>query len=252
MSKVENDTTRGPIPAVIIAGPRTGGTFLAHGLSNHPQVYCERQEVMHVDSSYRMAKPDLLFPTILEMVWGETGYLIAACKLQYSQAGYAGVWEYIQERQARVIHLRRHNKARQAISLIINEMARAGAIPFHPQHARVTPKHISVTIERERLLRTVQRLNRYEGAWNEKLAASSLHVLDMSYRQLIGDGTISAVQIAPQAGNLICKFLGVQAAPMPVGIRRINPGPLDRMVTNWNDIAPLLGRAEFTGVREMV
>ena len=247
MTKVENDTTRDPTPAIIVAGPRTGGTFLAHGLSNHPQVYCERQEVMHVDSSYRQVYPPPKFVTILEMVWGETGYLVAACKLQYSQAGYAGVWDYIKERQARVIHLRRRNKARQAISLIINEMARSGAIPFHPQHARATPARITVTIEPERLLKTVEKIKREEATWDAKLAESELPVLKLSYRRIIGAGITSAPQIAPPAVKAICEFLSIQNAPMAVGIRRINPWPLDKMLANWNEIEPLLGRPEFDG-----
>ena len=81
MTKVENDTTRDPTPAIIIAGPHTGGTFLAHGLSNHPDVYCERQEVLHLGSSYRMIEAGLSSLDILKIVWGQTGYLVSACKL---------------------------------------------------------------------------------------------------------------------------------------------------------------------------
>ena len=95
MTRIENDLTRDPQPAIIIAGPRTGGTFLAHGLSNHPQVYCERQEIIHVNSSYRLVGLGLMPADILRIVWGQSGYLVSACKLQYSQAGYPGIWELI-------------------------------------------------------------------------------------------------------------------------------------------------------------
>ena len=247
MTKVENDTTRDPAPAVIIAGPRTGGTFLAHGLSNHPDVYCERQEVLHLGSSYRMIEAGLSSLDILKIVWGQSGYLVSACKLQYSQAGYGGIWEHILERGARIIHLCRRNKLRQAVSLIINQMARDGAIPFHPQHARETPSRIAVTIDARRLQATAERLIKDQTVWTSRLLESGLPVLRLSYRAVIGEGVISAKAVAPATAERICEFLGVVPHALPVNLKRINPWPLDKMIANWNDIEPLLGRPEFDG-----
>lgn len=245
MTRVENDTTRDPMPVVIIAGPRSGGTSLAHGLSNHPDVYCERQEVMHIQSSYRQAAPALKSAEILDIVWGQSGYTVAACKLQYSQAGYIGVWGLITEREAHIIHLRRHNKMRQAISLIINEMARDGSIPFHPQHARATPKRMAVAMDPERLQKTAARIIKHESTWQSRLFEARLPTITLSYRQIIGEGVISAQQVAPAAAKRICEFLGIPYRGLPVGLRRINPWPLDKMIANWCDIEPLMGKPEF-------
>ena len=51
MPKVENDETKYLArPAVLIASVRSGGTFLAHCLSNHPQIFCDRGESLHYRS----------------------------------------------------------------------------------------------------------------------------------------------------------------------------------------------------------
>jgi LPS sulfotransferase NodH len=247
MAKVQNDLTRDPMPALILAGPRSGGTFLAHGLSNHPDIYCERQEVMHIDSSYRMAVPSLKAAEILEIVWGQPGYTVAACRLQYSQADYGRVWPLVKEREAKIIHLRRRDKMRQAVSLIINEMARDGSIPFHPQHARATPKRIAVMIEPERLKAMVARLIKQETFWQSQLFEARLPMISLTYRAIIGEGVISAQQVAPAAAKRVCEFLGVAYRGLPVGLRRVNPWRLEKMIANWSDIEPLMGAPEFKG-----
>ena len=57
---VQNDRTKNLArPAVVIASVRSGGTYLAHCLSNHPQVFCDRGESLHHDSLWhRYLKAD--------------------------------------------------------------------------------------------------------------------------------------------------------------------------------------------------
>jgi LPS sulfotransferase NodH len=151
----------------------------------------------------------------------------------------------VKEREAKIIHLRRRDKMRQAVSLIINEMARDGSIPFHPQHARATPKRIAVTIGPERLKAMVARLIKQETFWQSQLFEARLPMISLTYRAIIGEGIISAQQVAPAAAKRVCEFLGVPYRGLPVGLRRVNPWRLDRMIANWSDIEPLMGAPEF-------
>lgn len=247
MPTVENDLTRDPRPAVIIAGPRTGGTFLAHGLSNHPDVYCERQEVMHIKSSYRTPVVTLSAEDILNVIWGQTGYLVAACKLQYAQAGYPGAWDLMLERGARIIHLRRKNRLRQAVSVLINRMVRDASLPMHPQHSRQSPKRIAVTLRAENLLATARKLIKQEEWWTERIGGADLPALNLTYAEIVGEGQISAVQIVPKTVRDICAFLEIMPKPMPVGLKRVNPWPLNEMIANWADIEGILNEPEFAG-----
>ena len=245
MARIENDTTRDPIPFVIIAGPRTGGTFLAHGLSNHPDIYCERQEVIHVNSSYRMASAHLTPVNILDIVLGQNGYRSAGCKLQYSQAGYQHVWKHVRQRKARIIHLTRDNKVRQAVSAIINRKARAGEIEIHPQHSWALAKCPAVTIEPAVLMDEIAAIMEPMKKWRERIAESALECLSLTYEQIVGPGTVEAAAIAEPAARRLCEFLRVDWAPMPVALRRINPWPIDRIVTNWPAIVAALAGTDY-------
>jgi len=65
---VDNDRTKGlALPFLILAHVRTGGTFCAHALSNHPQVYCDRGETLHHLSAWRKAHVSV--GKIVETIW---------------------------------------------------------------------------------------------------------------------------------------------------------------------------------------
>ena len=245
MPRVENDLTRDPRAAVIIAGPRAGSTFLAHCLSNHSDVYCERQEVMHVQSSYRRASIELTPRDILEIVFGQSGHVVAACKLQYSQALYPGAWDCIAEHKASIIHLVRGNKLRQAVSRIINRMARANEIDLHPQHSWRLTARPAVTIPPQSIMEEIESIATSVTEWREKIEQSGLKCLSLSYVDIVGDGLVEAKAMNPATSVRLCQFLAIRSMPLHCDLKRINPWPLSEIVTNWSEIVEFMKTTEY-------
>lgn len=242
-NKVQNDLTWNLVKVVVLTGPRTGGTFLAHCLSNHPDVYCERQEVMHTNSSYRRGSAVLTPVQILDIIFGQSGYIAAACKLQYSQAGYSGIWEYLKEKEARIIQLVRANKLRQIISVIINRKVRAGEIPLHPQHSWKSTQRPSVEIAPDEILAEMGKVAGEEQRWTERIKISGLRSIRLTYTEMIGADTIEAREMTPSAAARVCRFLGVRTMPLHCELKRINPWPLSEIVSNWEHLQAMLPSA---------
>ena len=216
MAKLENDLTRNPTPALIVAGPRSGGTFLAHCLSNHPDIYCERQEVLHESSAFFRVGKWMKPHHVLQIVWGHSGYEAACCRVQYAQLSAPGLWDLVQQHKAVLIHLTRKNKLRQAVSVIINQGVRRRGLAFHPQHTTTRPeKPMTLALRPLDVQRLVQRLIDVEEAWKRMIQASSLPNVDVTYERITG-GSVEADQLAPDVTEWICKALGVPVPGQPL------------------------------------
>lgn len=240
---VENDATKSIAqPAVIITGVRTGGTLLAHCLSNHPDIFCDRAESLHQGSIWhsqlKVGNIELL-KCLLHM----QGYRISMCKLVYSQVFWLDVWPWLIEQQPRVIWLTRDNTIRQAVSILINKVARSGAIN-HPQHSfdDVTP--IQISLQADNLLATARTaLDLDNHARNElsKIRA----VLHLTYEHMQEEDGLTE-----QVGRTVCEFLGVRYVPMTCELKRINPSPLSEIIANWREVRPAIEASEFRACLE--
>lgn len=237
MPEVENDETKYLArPAVIIASVRSGGTFLAHCLSNHPQIFCDRGESLHYRSLWHTHlttnRPKLLF-CLTHM----QGYQVSMCKLIYQQALLGEVWPHIAELE-HVIWLRRKNTIRQAVSHILNQAARQGNIK-RPQHTFDRVESICVELAPERVLRVARGLFEQDRrAWRR---LKPLKPLALTYEQIIG----LASTLADEATRKICEFLGVRYVPLGCELTRINPQPLAEMIENWDAVRRAIEASEF-------
>jgi len=237
MPEVENDETKYLArPAVIVASVRSGGTFLAHCLSNHPQIFCDRGESLHYRSLWHTHltrnRPELLF-CLTHM----QGYQVSMCKLIYQQALLVEVWPLIAELE-HVIWLRRKNTIRQAVSHVLNQTARQGNIK-RPQHTFGRVETICVELAPERVLRVARGLLEQDRrAWRR---LKSLKPLALTYEQIIGP----ASTLADEATRKICEFLGVRYEPLGCELTRINPQPLAEMIANWGAVREAIEGSEF-------
>lgn len=235
--KTENDETKHIArPAVIIASVRSGGTFLAHCLSNHPQIFCDRGESLH----YRSLWHTHLTTNRAELIYCLThmqGWRVSMCKLTYQQAFLREVWDYI--REVPVIWLRRENTIRQAVSVLLNQMARRGKIQ-RPQHTFKRVALICVDLKPEWVLKKARVLLEQDRKAEERVGP--LNPLALTYEEIVGP----ASTLADGAARRICEFLEVRYIPtLACELTRINPQPLAEMIKNWEAVRKAIEGSKF-------
>jgi hypothetical protein len=246
---IENDETRNAAtPAVVIAGARTGGTFLAHCLSTHSQIFFDRSESLHHGSIWHRNLA-LNRIKLLDVLLHMPGYRVSGCKLLYQQAFKCEVWQHlIMRARPRAIWLVRENVIRQAISLLVQQQARRGQAR-RPAHSFETPPPLRIELPPEAVLRTARRLVELD-----KTVAAAIGQLDdvikLTYEQVTG-GVVEATRLPTRIGKIICEFFGVRYEPMSCELRRVNGSPLREALTNWPDIEAMFSASEFAAQLEM-
>lgn len=242
----ENDLTRAIAkPAVIIAGVRSGGTYLAHCLSNHPQVFCDRGESLHHDSLWHRhlkVESAKLLHCLLHM----QGYHVSMCKLTYNQAFGSATWRYLKRYKPAIIWLRRENVIRQSVSLLINRAARGGKVK-RPQHTFTATGPLTIGLSAERILKQARGL-RQRDERAARLLSNFPHVLKLTYSGITDSTKPGKVPV--KTAQTICKFLGVPYAPLKCDLVRVNPQPLSELIRNWPTVEPVLRASEFAGYLE--
>lgn len=245
----ENDKTQGMAEgAVIIAAIRSGGTFLSHCLSNHPQVYCARGEPLHHHSVWvRTLHPDRR--ELLAAMLNQTGYKVSMCKLTYAQATNRAIWPWLAERQPRVIWLRRQNRIRQAVSVLINKAARHGEIK-RPQHTFRETGPVRVTFPPETILKMARRLKGLDSQVGKRVNRMR-HLYSTVYADVVGGEHSIADELPERARRKVCVFLGVRSIePLRCDLKRVNPYPLREMLGNWKAVEAAVRRSEFAACLE--
>lgn len=250
MKIVQNDPTQNMArPAIIVAAIRAGGTFLSHCLSNHPNIYCNRGEPLHHGSSWSAAfNGDRRL--LLRVLLNQTGYQISMCKLTYVQAFHRDIWPEIQRLKPWVIWLRRANMIRQALSVAINQQARAGQL-VHPQHTFEPTEPVRIEIPPGQFLRYLDGLTQ-QNTRAEMRLSSLPHVLPMVYEEITSNPWHhdTAAGLSSKARMQICLFLGVPIRPMPTDLIRVNPGPLSELLVNWDEIRQAIMKSPYSELLE--
>lgn len=234
--------------AVIVAAIRSGGTFLSHCLSNHPQVFCPRGEPLHHKSEWVQAlKPDRR--ALLAALLNQTGYTVSMVKLTYAQALHEHIWPWLDAQQPKVIWLRRGNTIRQAVSVLINRMARAGQLK-RPQHTLKEMGPVRVTFEPDVILRWARRLKEDDRRVGKRLNRMR-NLYTMSYADVVGGEHMSAEELPTWTRMKLAVFLGV-ASDVPLGcdLKRVNPYPLREMLGNWKAVEKVVRASEFAACLE--
>ena len=243
--KRENDQTQNvATPALIVAAIRSGGTFLAHCLSNHTQIFCDRGEPLHQRSLWvRALRPDRR--RLLAALLNQTGYQVSMCKITYNQAFKSPMWEWIAKRKPLVVWLRRENVVRQAVSVLINKQARGGKLK-RAQHTFSAPRPIRVSLEPKQVLQVARGL-RERDKW-AKIRVARMKVCLLTYAEIVGGELASAERLPDDVATRLCAFLDVRFEDLGCDLRRVNPYPLSEMLSNWPAVRAAIRRSEFAGM----
>ena len=245
----DNDQTKNMAQgALIIASIRSGGTFLAHCLSNHSQIYCDRAESLHHLSVWcSTIKPDRRH--LLAALLNQSGYQVSMCKLVYTQAFRGEIWEWIIKRQPRVIWLYRENVLRQALSVYLNRQVRQARTLKRPQHTFEEAKRITVEIDPARFVRIARGLASADEQARARLAAIRA-VLPLSYVEVVGGEGVSGSRLPLETTKRVCSFLGVRYELLRCDLKRVNPFPLYEMIGNWQDVRRAIRKSRFAELLE--
>lgn len=226
--------------AILWTERRTGGTFLASCLSNHPQVFFTRGEPLHPDDPWMAGVPDEVMR--LQIITSQPHYDVAGCKLFRNHALRPDVWEWLLQESPAVIYLWREDYVAQALSIVATNVYRATG-EGTPTHVYRREEPSSIRLEPDEVLFEIERLRVRYGLAGDKeksnqaiLQAGGFRVLSLTYEQVTG-GAVEVDEVASSVGDSICAFLGI--APLPLGcttLRRAHHRPWEEYVTNWDEV----------------
>ena len=244
MPKIDNDPTKKVAkPFLIIASVRCGGTYLAHSLSNHPSVYCDRGESMHEHSLWRQNKVTAM--KLLHLLTHQEGYKASGFRMVYSQALSKHVWRWIRGAKPNIIHLSRRNILRQATSLVFHRMVRRGDVEYYPVHTFKQTKPPKVTILPDVILKACKELDHANRSVAKHLEKVKLNVLPVEYSQMVGGEGMTTPFVTAEVGKKICNHLGVCEYPLSCELKRVHQHPLKAMLENWSDVEAVVAHSEF-------
>lgn len=228
-----------PVPFLVIATSRSGGTFLTHCLDSHPQISCERDSPLDPASYWRewlsfegigsVNEADLL-----HALWCRSGYHVAGFKLSYRQARRVGLEWLATSVNGKVIHLYRASPVRTVLSSCINTAVQQGGLrhPVHTYETVMEPARITVDAgwflsECHRYVENVDAMmasltETCDGSW-----------LSLSYDIIVGGEGNEAERMPEAVAWALCSWLGVERQSLTSGLRRVNPQSLSEIVENW-------------------
>jgi len=236
-------------PALIITLQRTGGSFLAYCLSNHPKIFCTRGEPLSERSAWYKATGTSM--NALDLVFAQYDYKVAMCKMINDHAFRPEIWEYItgtqgkKREEVKIIWLERKNVVAQAISHEINAGRRMGTIKGHPTHTYISVEVPPIRLNVQQLLkRCTNETNRYSRS-REKIKKSRLPCLYLTYKAITGTNNTS--EIPKSISRQICEFLGVEYAALGCELHKIHVRPYFETITNWAQVREVLLSTSYAG-----
>lgn len=235
-----------PQPALILTLQRTGGTFLAHCLSNHPAIFCPRGEPLAKRSQW--CKMTRSSTDTLHLIFNQTIYQVAMCKLINNHAFNDGVWEYITGSRGgpweiKLIWLERENIVAQAISHEINAGRRLGTITGHPTHAYKPVEPPPVKLNPAQLVKRCADEAGRAALAKAKIKKSGLACLYLTYKEITGASNATA--ISTPVARRICKFLGVEYAVLCCRMHKVHTRSYSETITNWPKVKKALLKASY-------
>ena len=237
-------------PAAIITHTRSGGTFLAACLSNHPDIFCPRGEpLLRGDAPERTAEWLRAFPSasaidVLRCIGAASFYKVGMCKITYPQATEE-VLAHLKEVGARIIHLTRKNVVRVAVSQYITGAVVTGALPDHTEHTGRPVDPVSIVLQPGGFIERCRWLVEQQQKMTAALAALGLPVLPLTYADMMDGEGHEGTELPQWLSHYICEFLGVERRILGSHLRRVNHYPPSTLVSNWSQLREQLELTEF-------
>lgn len=236
------------MPGIILTDYRTGGSFLSLCLDSHPLIFCSRGEPLARRSGFYRFFPDLSPDQILQHIFKTEFCKVALAKVIYRQAGMK-VWRYLNNMDARIIHLIRDNTLRAACSYLFQVAVMRGQVKHHhalhhfgreptkPQPMKLTPQDI---------LQECRKREKQKKRARQRIARFKLNTYTVYYEHMCGGDEIESL---PECiGREICTFLDLPYYEMSAPyMHRVNAQwPLSELIANWRQVKALLQETEMS------
>jgi len=226
-----------PRPAIIVADVRAGGHLLTCALSNHPQIFCVREEPLHRKSVWRLVPLKVVLAVILQQRY----YEVSMCKLTASHILRPAIWKQVVDYKPslRVLYLERENLMEQVASDVINNMHLEGH-PTHTMHTMHTfeqPALPPVTLKPKDILASSKGILQRRVEVRRRLKSSKLPVLYLTYEELTAGAEVSC--LPKKVTDKICTFLEVDCSPLCTNMRKVHSKPYSEFVSNWDEICTI-------------
>lgn len=228
------DTTGEARPAILIAGPRTGGTLLSCYLSNHPQIFCARGEPFHWGSRWLHAIPD--WKVRFDLLMRQPFYEVSMFKaMDRNIFGLSEVWEFLQHYDPglKILYLEREHILYQAASCVINVLHRQGKLPSHPTRTFVSVMPEPCELDPELVARWYRWIKKDTARNRRMLAEGGIPTLYLIYEKM------SIMDMAQS--SRICEFLGIRNELFHTDLKKVHIQPYEELVTNWVEIEEVCG-----------
>jgi hypothetical protein len=219
---------------------------LSHALSNHPDVFCVRDEAMHGRSVWRQNVE--LSENVLNLMWGQHHYAVSMGKLTYTQAWHDAVFPLLKRCNPAVIWLYRENVIRQAVSLVLVKLYHKG-LAQQPVHSIQETPLMRVELEPGVILDHARSLTRANDRARERLKGFK-RVLEVTYTDVVGSEQGAADYLPTKTGQRICAFLDVPYQRLGCHLKKVNPYPLATLLSNWSAVEKAIRGSEFAELLE--
>lgn len=224
---------------VVVAGTRTGGTFLCACLDSHPPIACWRSEPLHPQSTWMSSfgqYDESVAWKVAYILWERDGYQATGFKVTYEQYKFLTAYRATDELYTvKAIHLMRS----VVDSVLSREIAHrrssdptyrhhtVGSVPLKP--ISLTPNDFAQACKVALDARTDMR---------RQLAHNfNGNVIELWCEYMIGDN--GYMQSAK--ADKVCGFLGVDKVPLYSPTRSVNNRyGRQALVHNWNAVSRTL------------
>ena len=235
-------------PALLITHTRSGGTMLNYALSTHKRIFWTRGEPLLRQMEWGKAFPGAPDTNILNCITRASFYTVAGCKITYEQMT-SHIWDWIQEKKPKILHLTRENMIRVIVSQMITGLVASQKLDHHA-HSFDVLDIARVTVDPQILIARAQRQDRAIASMRKRMAEiSGLSVLELTYDEITG-GQNEIDEIPSEIAEQICNFLGVRLENLACDLRRVNRAPLSEIVENWEAVKKVISATEYRGMIE--
>ena len=243
----------GRVRAIILTTQRTGSTFLVGCLRSHPEIECAGEILNGQPDDPRPAYRGPFRQAVKAMrilhtgAWRAGHYMdayfrrgaarVRCFKAMYNQLARPFATRYLSEnRDIRIIHLRRHNLLKVHVSTLLMDKRKE-------LQATAATETVWITVDPDK---AIERMRKARARYESFDRIFEHHPrLQIAYESLIdGQGLQEDTQ------RRICDFLGVGQFEMQSPLVKLNPEALRDMVTNYDELSATLSRTEFAGMLE--
>lgn len=217
---------------IVLTRSRTGSNMLISCLGSHPAIHAESEVFQRLNGR--------ACAEILDTVFGEHPRRIRAVgfKIFYYHPlddPHAGIWEILPAmRELHVIHLRRRNLLRTLVSRKIAGVRDIwSSLEEGQSDHTIGAKEVTMTVDELRA--GFRQTREWEKEYLRMFRVQPL--LEVIYEDFVADPEVQFRRITD--------FLGVRYRPPQTSLRRQNPEPLRRLLSNFDELARAFAGTEW-------